>query len=272
MPQFLYRLSRLGTPKLTLLTVFIAALCGCATDSPSNPSFPVTLWQAREDIERMERDPTPLARPVIVAGGFGDPGWVASALADRLRRLTSTPELVQSVAFFGLGSFDDCRNRLAETAESRFGSRDVSIDLIGISMGGIVARYACTAEGSSTFRPLAAEHIYTICTPHQGARLAVLPTDDQRQVDMRMESEFLARLNAARSTDSFELIAYSRLNDPLVGETLCAPPGERSWWVAHGPSLGAHMGASEDPRIVADIARRLRGESPWSTEPAANLP
>ena len=35
---------------------------------------------------------------------------------------------------------------------------------------------------------------------------------------------------------------------------------------------GAHLMASKDPRIVADIARRLRGEPPFATTPAEPLP
>ena len=97
----------------------------------------------------------------------------------------------------------------------------------------------------------------------------MVPTFDQRVIDMRSGSEFLDRLNAAPRR--YELIPYARLGDMVVGEENAAPPGETAWWLAKsgGP---AHMLAATDARILADIARRLRGEEPLTISPAAPLP
>jgi hypothetical protein len=35
---------------------------------------------------------------------------------------------------------------------------------------------------------------------------------------------------------------------------------------------GAHLAAHTDPRLLADIARRLRNETPFTTEPRTPLP
>ena len=48
--------------------------------------------------------------------------------------------------------------------------------------------------------------------------------------------------------------------------------GQRVWWVANDPLQSAHLGAFTDPRILADIARRLRDESPYTTYPPDHLP
>ena len=43
-------------------------------------------------------------------------------------------------------------------------------------------------------------------------------------------------------------------------------------WTPNQPGEFAHVGAMTDPRIMSDVLRRLRGEKPWTKEPAAALP
>ena len=99
-----------------------------------------------------------------------------------------------------------------------------------------------------------------------------VPTWDKRKIDMRPGSDFLAALDADRAPGDYELLAYTRLGDLIVGAENAAPPGEEAWWVANPPLSFAHLGAANDPRILADIARRLRGEEPISTSPPSPLP
>jgi hypothetical protein len=64
-----------------------------------------------------------------------------------------------------------------------------------------------------------------------------------------------------------------RRYDGWVGESNAAPPGwPAAWWVPNQPFQDAHIGCCTDPRIVADIARRLRGETPFTLNPPAPLP
>ena len=62
------------------------------------------------------------------------------------------------------------------------------------------------------------------------------------------------------------------LLDEIVGEANAAPPGEDVWWVANLPLQWAHADIYKDPRIMADIVRRLRGEEPIATEPRVKVP
>ncbi len=102
--------------------------------------------------------------------------------------------------------------------------------------------------------------------------MAALPTLDQRQIDMRPGSAFLAALNAEPHAADYDLHAYARLGDLIVGPERSAPPGLHPWWVANLPLSFSHLGASHDPRILADIARHLRGERPFSSRPPAVNP
>jgi hypothetical protein len=51
-----------------------------------------------------------------------------------------------------------------------------------------------------------------------------------------------------------------------------APPGANPFWLPNPPLKMAHLGAIMDIRILADIARRLRGEEPFTQFPATPLP
>ena len=273
------RLRHFVTPSLRhfplpVIILSTLSLAGCAMDSSVNPSLPVSCSDAKAALRDMRDRPRPYERPLIVAGGIHDPGFVASRLAATLQRLSTQRRQVRSVSFFKLdtGTFEGCREHLIKSVERAFPSPDprqtVEVDVVGFSMGGIVARYAASGRDDGGKR-LKIRRLFTISAPHRGARLAKLPTWDKRKIDMRPGSEFLAALDAP---GDYELLAYTRLGDLIVGARNAAPPGQRAWWVANPPLSFAHLGAANDPRIIADIARRLRGEEPISTSPPSPLP
>lgn len=253
------------------------SLTACSADSPRNPSFALTVNDAQAVLSQMRDTPKALKRPVVVLAGFLDPGILSSQLAGRIRRLTGD-ERVLSVGFAFCGDFDDCRERLIDRVQNEYPSDDpawtTEVDVVAISMGGLVARYAAAAPDSDANpqRRLRIAHLFTIGTPHQGAALAPLPTLDRCQIDMRAGSRFLQHLNSDLQHEGFPILAYVRLGDIIVGPANAAPPGRTAWWVQNKPLELAHGMACGDPRIVADIARRLRGEAPFATDPPAPLP
>jgi hypothetical protein len=255
--------------------ILVCALVGgCSADRPLNPSFPAAMRDAKAMLLQMQQDPRPLRRPLVVAGGIHDPGFVAGRMAKALARAIETDDLIITVTFTGrgTGTFDECRQRLIEAVETAFGPTQgpttVEVDVIGISMGGIVARYAAGPRDDGGKR-LRIRRLFTIASPHRGARLAALPTFDRRVVDMRAGSDFLATLDAELPEASYELYAYARLGDFIVGAANAAPPGRNPWWVANPPFALAHIGAPHDARIMADILRRLRGQEPLAVLPEA---
>ena len=266
------------TLRLLVLVLLVGlGSCGCSSREPVNGSFPTTVACAKAELRRMRSDPMPLTRPVVVVGGWLDPGLASYWVANELRRATGD-ERITSVAFPAVFTFDRCRDRLLEHIEQAFPSSEpgatVEVDVVGVSMGGLVARYAAIESNgqSAAARRLRMARLFTISTPHRGAEMASAPALDPRHVDMRPGSDLLRRLDAALPEAEYELLSYVRLGDVMVGPGNAAPVGATAWWVPNRPLAPAHMGAWSDQRILADVFLRLRGETPLSHTPPAPLP
>jgi hypothetical protein len=253
-------------------------LAGCGT-SPRNPSFDVSATDARRVLREMRESPRRLERPVVVLDGFGPPlaSWI---LTPNLKR-TLGDDRVIGVTFAFAESFEECRRRVTDALQRHFPSDDPDftreVDVVAFSMGGVVARYAAAPPATSHGRRLRIARLFTISTPHRGADLAALPGLLGRlQLDMRPNSDFLTRLDrrttAGPEQGRYELVAYTRLADRVVGERNAAPPGHTPLWLPNLPLEPSHLGCFTDPRIIADIARRLRREAPLAAGPPAPLP
>jgi pimeloyl-ACP methyl ester carboxylesterase len=185
------------------------------------------------------------------------------------------PEQLLFVPQGAFSDFDTLRDRLIAKVDQAFGSGDdeaqtVAVDVIGFSMGGIISRYAAMPiEGK---RRLNIRRLYTISSPHRGAAWATIFSPDSLVRDMHADSAFLAGLDEVLPTADYELTCYVRLGDHVVGPQNAAPEGVPLWWVPSDPFTESHMDAAKDPRIVADIARRLRGEMPMSEIVPTPLP
>jgi pimeloyl-ACP methyl ester carboxylesterase len=255
---------------------FLAAImaAGCAVP-PFNPSFPIATADAKHLLEEMEKDRKPLARPLVILGGYLDPGLGSWWVGRRLRRVVADERILE-VEFFFASTFDECRAKLIDAVEAAFPSANLdwttTVDVVGISMGGLVARLAAlpAGGGASSGQRLRIARLFTISTPHRGAALAELPSLHPLHLDMRPGSDFLQHLNEARR--DYEIIPYARLGDGIVGVENTAPPGETAWWLPGGPLAPAHIASATDLRIHADIARRLRGEEPLARSPPKGLP
>lgn len=270
-------IGRMSNLRLAPLLIVVALLAACASKPPVNPSFDVSEKDAQADLKRMRRKPIQLDRPVVVIGGWGDPlGIPPSRVARQLRELTGDSRVI-GVSMGGLVTFDGARNRTVAAVQRYFPSADpgatTEVDVIGFSMGGLVARDAARPpdEGSEAQRSLRIARLFTISTPHRGAASAILPMGPLVS-DMKANSDFLKALADASRDATYVSHHYVRLGDSIVGPENAAPPGETAWWVASPALQTAHAHAYKDPRIMADIARRLRGEVPFSTHPPAALP
>ena len=140
------------------------------------------------------------------------------------------------------------------------------VDVIGISMGGLVSRTAARPAGERGVDPdgpggrrLAIRNLYTFATPHDGARLAEAIRVDTASSQMRPGSDFLDGLNGVYADAGYTLTPYAALHDRSVGAMRAAPPGESPIWVS-GRVLLSHQRITRDRRLVADLLRRLRGE------------
>ncbi|MFN0132015.1 MAG: esterase/lipase family protein [Phycisphaerales bacterium] len=226
---------------------------------PKPPLVPPEGGVARE-LARMCADHRPPERPVLVVGGWRAPRISAWRLARHLASLTGAPADRFGACGIALcWSIESATARVLREARASWG--DAPLDVVAISMGGLVAR-------SAAIEGLAIRRLFTLGTPHRGARLAPWFPIDASTRAMRPGSAFLARLDAALPTAGYELVCYARLRDSWVGATRTAPPGRGVIWKP-GPLLLSHHTIALDRLIVADIARRLRGDTALATEATA---
>jgi pimeloyl-ACP methyl ester carboxylesterase len=264
-----------------LWIAIVMAIAGCGVE-PVNPSFPVSIAGAKEILTEDAAHPVPLKRPLLIVGGFMDPGVAPLVLCSQYRAWTGDPRII-GVQLGWVSSFDQCRRDIISAVDRAFPCDEpgvtTEVDVIGVSMGGLAARYAAAEETSAGVRParrLRIGRLFTISSPHRGALLADdIPINlHPVQADMRENSPMIHWLNT-RPIDPAEvypIYCYTRLNDLYVGTRNAAPPGETAWWVAPPPLVTPHGGAFRDARILADIAARLRGEPPLTHEPPSPIP
>lgn len=256
----------------------MTASSGCRFHQPVNPSLSLTRAEAKEILAEMRRQPVKLERPLVVLGGYLDPvgaWWVARDL----RQLTGDDDRVLSVQYPFAWSFEACREKVIAAVDARFPSCDpeatVAVDVVGVSMGGLVARYAAlpVATGAHPGRRLRVVRLFTLSSPHRGAAWAsAIPSVHPVHLDMRTSSEVLRRVDEHLRAAPYEVYPYTQLGDSIVSAANAAPYGASPWWTAPGLNPIPHVGVVLDPRVRADIARRLRGEEPLATEPRAPLP
>lgn len=259
------------------LVVCAMAAAGCTGNKPMNPSLAITVADATAELGRIRESPQPPVRPIVVIGGLFDVGLAVRNVRTRLAAYFPKDSPIISVSLFGVGTQDEARDRVLRAVERAFGPGDqdgawtVEVDVIGFSMGGIVARHSALLRDDGG-RRLRIARLFTLATPHRGASKAGWPTLDQLVVDVRAGSAELTRLDAALPEAGYEIYPYVRLGDEIVGQENASPPGEGVWWVANLPLQWAHGEIYKDPRILLDIVRRLRGEEPVATEPRSGLP
>ncbi len=257
-------------------------LVGCGGVEPVNPSFPVSMSAARKLLAEDAKHPVVLQRPVLIIGGFLDPGVAPFMLRQQFLSWTGDCRIT-SLNLCWVSSFDQSRHDIIEAVDKAFPCADpvetTEVDVVAVSMGGLAARYAAAVEpmpGVHPTRRLRIGRLFTISSPLRGALLADnIPLDlHPLQADMRQHSKMIDWLNT-RPLDPdeiFPVYSYARLSDWYVGASNAALPGRTAWWVAPPPLVTPHGGAFRDARILADITARLRGDQPLSHDPPAALP
>jgi len=150
----------------------------------------------------------------------------------------------------------------------------VEFDVVGYSMGGLVARYAAAPlEGDDgPLTRLRIARLYTISTPHRGARIAKFAVSSSLGKDMLADSDFLRRLDEQWASANYPIVPYVRLGDAIVGASNASPQHLTPRWLPRRPFSRSHNDAYRDPRFIADIAARLRDETPFTTEPVEAVP
>ncbi len=276
-----------GWVALSLLHA-LAVMPGCKSADYPNPSFPLSVREAKHELAQMADEPVVLDRPVVVLGGWGDLLGLPPAHLARLLRQATGDDRIIAIGYGGCLNFDACRSRTIKHIEKAFPSGDpdltTEVDVIGFSMGGIVARYTAIPQSSEDLAQPAADDVghpgkrlniarlYTISTPHRGAFIASKIAPGKLARDMKPDAPFMQSLDRHLAEADYPVIAYVRLKDLIVGEFNAAPHDQHPYWLPSLPFAASHRDAYKDPRIVADLAKHLRGEAPYTTTPPTPLP
>lgn len=252
------------------------ALASCIHLDHPNPAYPATNAEVDDAIEAMEAAPVGLRRPVVVLSGWRSPSLTGRALAGRIEKVTGAGEgRVLPIAYTWRAGIPDIAATVAQKVADEYGTRTdpatgqrwtTEVDVVAISMGGLVARTAWAEPGAVGRDPgvrLNIHTLYTLGSPHKGAKLANWIRLDESARQMRPGSEFLGALDAATLGEAHDLsiVPYATLRDTWVGATNAAPHGQEPIWVPGRIVLSHHL-ISLDDRILADLGRRLRGEAP----------
>lgn len=263
-------------PNYLISSLMALALLGCSdVPPPVNPSFPISYSEARSALDKMGAEPRPLSRPLVIIGGFLDPNVSPPLFKLEFYRLTGDDRII-TVSVGLCGSFDECRQRVIDAVQEAYPSADpnwtTEVDVVGASLGGLVGRVAAApSDDSSRPRRLKVARLFSISSPHSGATIAAFGFTSYHK-DVRPGSPFMQTLARSDADAKYELFPYVCLGDELVAEQYASPPNRPPLWLANPPLMPSHAGAMLDPRIRADIARRLRGEVPFSKLPATPLP
>jgi hypothetical protein len=260
---------------LALSLILLATLTGCEAE-PVNPSFAITPDQAHQAIAQMRAHPRPLPRPLVLVGGFWDFNVSPTLFNSYFKGVTSHPQIIE-VSLGTCGSFAECRQKIIAAVDSACPDQDTNftteVDVVGASMGGLAARFAAAPSPDASHpRRLKIARLFTISSPHSGAKLAEAMPMNNLVRDMQPGSKFVKTLAAEDAQAKYQLIPYVHLEDEVVGDRYAAPPGQNAFWLPNDSMLLPHSAAMVDDRILADIARRLRDESPFTHFPAAPLP
>ena len=258
-----------------LRLLFLFCVTGCAA-APSNPSFPITSAEAHQVIEQMRGNPKSLRRPVLLIGGFLDPDITPTIYQFFFSSITTDANLIPvSIGF--CNSFAECRKKVIAAVDAACPSSDpiwtTEVDVVGASLGGLVARYAAAPSPESAHpRRLRIARLFSISSPQSGSKLAKDLGFTDFHKEIRPNSAFLKVLAAEDPDAGYKLYPYVLLNDTIIDARYAAPPGDTAFWLPNDSLLPSHDAAMVDQRILADIARRLREEPPFSRFPATPLP
>jgi pimeloyl-ACP methyl ester carboxylesterase len=269
------------------LVLAAALLSGCISLPEQNGALGLTRPEAAAAAERMKREPVGLERPVVILNGYRGLPTLAARVASALTAMTSGERGdFLTISYWWTTDLDAIAAEVVRQVDDRWPSegpqRTVEVDVVAISMGGLVARWAAlppeqrVREGRTEVTPepatpvapgkrLRIARLFTMGSPHRGAAMADVLRPDRAAQDMHQGSGFLATLDGTLGGAEYELVCYAQLRDHLVGATRAAPVGREPIWTS-GTFIMSHFTTHENPLFLTDIARRLRGEEPLLRE------
>jgi pimeloyl-ACP methyl ester carboxylesterase len=231
----------------------------------ANPAFEVPAAAIKglaAAVKAGVRSPAPPPRPLIILSGYHSPIIPALTLASLLRTFgAASRSNTLAISYLGSRRVETAAER-AMAAITRRGWNHEPVDVVGISMGGIVARLLAADHG------LKVQRLFTLASPHQGAIITRWIKPDPAAYELAPGSPLLTRLDTCLPASIPELTCYALLRDWLVGAQQTAPAGHTSLWLDVDRIIArpiSHFSITSDRRIVGDLALRLMNQTPWSS-------
>ena len=179
-------------------------------------------------------------------------------MARRLAALLGAPlDDFRMISYPHMGDLDRVAHAVDQIVRREFPSGQ-QFDVVGISMGGLIARMLASDEYARKhgLQRLRLKNLFTMATPHLGAKIAKHIHVDKAATEMQIGSPRLAWLNALPR--DYALHCYAILNDITVGAKQTAMQGDHPMWV-RGTPLFSHSLITEHPMVVLDVAARIAG-------------
>lgn len=187
-------------------------------------------------------------RPVILLHGYAMSRANFLVLARRLHAAGLGP--LYGFEYWTLGSVATAARRLGQFVDAvtaRTGA--TAVDLVGHSMGGVVARYYAVMGGGAG----RVAHLVTLGSPHRGTEASLFGVGRPTK-ELRPGSPLLARLEHAGVPAELAMTVIWSRGDSLVWrEDQARVPGAEHLAYDH---LG-HLGLLASRRVAADVAVRL---------------
>lgn len=186
----------------------------------------------------------------VLVPGFGDDSSVLQGLARFLQRQGMAAYAISPQPSDGTVGLEKLAHQLADAIGQQFPA-DVRLNLVGLSMGGLICRSYVQQFGGVA----RTERLITIATPHQGTWTAYT-YNRPACIQMRPGSHFLTELN--RDLADLERLQFTSIWTPfdltiVPATSSCLPVGEMA------PVLSPfHATLLLDPRILQMIAHRLQ--------------
>jgi len=252
-----------------LFLALVILLGGCTTLTGPSRDNPLSKSELRAELAKMRVEPVQLERPVVVIDGWTAFGGASIIKRELINLTDGEQDLVIKYSYpLIFSTLESNARKIVKRIEERWPSDDpewtTEVDVVGYSMGGIIARVAAESPRKSgkPRKRLKVKHMFTIAAPHKGTGwwIGWLPVDQMSWAVSLWGRNYRKWLDERLAEADYELYCYGQGNDWIVDGNFEAVGHPE--FKARGQIILSHLSSYGNYRHLGDIAARLRGEDP----------